>query len=236
MKARLLVVEDEAEVRTLMCTYLKRRGFDVTAASTAKDFNRRFAAKGYDLVLLDLNLAEADGIGLLRQVRARSRAPVFVVSGRLDERSRLQALELGADDFVRKPFSLRELELRIGNFLKRQAERAPEAPPARREWRFGDWTLDTARRTLISDDGETPELTRGEFDVLACLVEAEGQVVERATIVEYLEQRGFAMSPDSLTTVVYRLRRKLGASDGGAALIGTQYGVGFRLLVDVIPQ
>ncbi len=230
MNARLLIVEDEPEVRKVMTAYMRKQGFQVTEAASGDDFQRYFSEDAYDLILLDLNLPDHDGITLLRDVRARSRAPIFIVSGRRDERTRLRALQFGADDYVHKPFSLRELELRISNFLRRQTERggADGAPPS--GWRFGEWTMDCARRVITSDDGDSPSLTRGEFDVLLCLLQAGGDVVSREQVLDRVHQTGAAMNHESLTTVVYRLRRKLGGGRGReSTLIATVHGVGFRI-------
>jgi two-component system, OmpR family, response regulator len=168
-------------------------------------------------------------------VRARSRAPIFIVSGRRDERTRLRALQFGADDYVPKPFSLRELELRIANFLRRQGERQRPDGTAPSAWRVGEWTVDCTRRVISGDDGRTPTLTRGEFDVLLCLLQADGEVVHRQAILDQVRQTGAAMNRESLTTVVYRLRRKLGGGRGReSTLITTVHGVGFRI-VDATP-
>jgi DNA-binding response OmpR family regulator len=230
MGARLLIVEDEPEVRKVISTHMRRQGFTVTEAGSGDDFQRLFTEDAYDLVLLDLNLPDQDGISLLRDVRARSRAPIFIVSGRRDERTRLRALQFGADDFVHKPFSLRELELRIANFLRRQRERQRPDGAEPSAWRVGEWTVDCTRRVVRADDGRTPALTRGELDVLLCLLQAGGEVVHRKAILDHVRQTGAAMNQDSLTTVVYRLRRKLGGGRGRAStLISTVHGVGFRI-------
>lgn len=235
MGARLLIVEDEPEVRKVVSAYMRKHGFTVTEVGSGDDFQRHFSEGTYDLILLDLNLPDLDGISLLRDVRARSRAPIFIVSGRRDERTRLRALQFGADDYVPKPFSLRELELRITNFLRRQHERQRPEGSVPSAWRVGEWTVDCTRRVVTSGDGRTPSLTRGEFDVLLCLLQARGDVVPRQSILDQVQQTGAAMNQESLTTVVYRLRRKLGGGRGReSTLISTVHGVGFRI-VDATP-
>lgn len=232
MSARLLVVEDQVDVRHAVCNYLRLRGYSVTEASTGGAFVAALRDDGFELVLLDLNLPDADGLQLLREARIESNAPIFVVSGRCTEADRIRALEYGADDFVVKPFSIRELELRIRNFLLRQTLRTRQEDDAE-VWTFADWRVDLPRRVVVSLTGEPVALTRGEFELLCCLVRAEGAVVSRRAILEALHDTGVLMGDESLTTLVYRLRRKLGRDDAGGALIETAPAVGFRIAVPV---
>lgn len=232
MGSRLLLVEDNPDLRQLMCVALTQGGHTVTAAACGDDFTRHFQTEQFDLILLDLNLPDHDGLNLLQAVRRQSRAPLFVVSGRSDDQSRIRALELGADDFVAKPFHLRELTLRISNFLRRLDERHV---PAVGSWQFGRWMLNVERRTIATADGEELSLTRGEFNVLCCLVQARGNVVGREEILRSLAQLGTMMNEDSLTTVVYRLRQKLRTDPPGRVVIATVPGVGLRIQPPVAP-
>lgn len=232
MSARLLVVEDQADVRHAICNYLRLRGYSVTEASTGGAFVEALREGPYELVLLDLNLPDGDGLLLLREARAGSSAPIFVVSGRSSESDRIQALEYGADDFIVKPFSIRELELRIRNFLLRQTLRAQHASEDE-VWAFGSWRVDVPRRTVASLAGETVPLTRGEFELLCCLVRAEGAVVSRRRILDALHGEGVIMGDESLTTLIYRLRRKLGLGAAQGPLIETVSGIGFRIALPV---
>jgi len=227
MSNHVMVVEDNADLRELLCVSLQRSGYTVTAAACGDDFQKYFEVQSFDLILLDLNLPDHDGMTLLQTVRAQSRAPIFVVSGRADEATRLRALELGADDYLPKPINLRELTLRVSNFLRRQNERTL---PASGSWQFAHWILHVERRTVMTaDTGDTLGLTRGEFNVLYCLVQGMGNVVSREEILKAAGQLGTSMHEDSLTTVVYRLRQKLRSSSPGEAVIVTVPGVGFRI-------
>ncbi|MEX0731061.1 MAG: response regulator transcription factor [Aquisalimonadaceae bacterium] len=226
---RLLLVEDDADLRGSMCDYLTLKGYEVAEAATGDCFRQNVLDQRFDLVLLDLNLPDADGLQLLREARQGSDAPVFVVSGRSHDGSRLSALDMGADDYIVKPFNIRELEFRIRNFLRRQRERLEQETL---RWQFGAWTLDAEQRKISDSEGRPVHVTRGEFDVLYCLVQAQGAVVSWDGILGTLEKNGLEVSLESLPVLVSRLRRKFSvASD--QQLIDNLPGIGYRIAAPV---
>lgn len=232
---RLLIVEDDAALRGMLEDYFSLKGYLVSVAESGAVFRQLTSNERYDLILLDLNLPDADGLQLLEVLRSRSSAPVFVVSGRSDEASRLTALGHGADDYVIKPFSTRELELRIHNFLCRQSGRIHPYDISYQQWRLGCWLVDERQRAIFGKDGSKLNITRGEFELLLCLLRAEGNVVSRERIIAAIEQHDVKVTPESLTVLVSRLRRKL-SSTGEPSLILTVSGVGYHLAERAIPH
>ncbi|RPI45340.1 MAG: response regulator, partial [Betaproteobacteria bacterium] len=151
MNQRVLVVDDDSELRTLLKDYLGEQGFAVTAVPDGEAMRRELAAANFDLVILDLMLPGEDGLALCRELRARSRIPILMLTARGDELDRIIGLEMGADDYLPKPFHPRELLARIRSILRRVQELAGEGPA--RALRFAGWTLDVALRHLVGADG-----------------------------------------------------------------------------------
>lgn len=215
----ILLVDDDVTFRNLVETYLIDNGYRVLTAGSALEMRKQTQAS--DLILLDLSLPDEDGIVLLRRFRRQWTMPVMVVSGRSQDEDRVAALELGADDFLIKPFSPPELLLRIEHCLKR-------APPGEQavEWRFAGWRLNVSMRQLFDPAGAPVKLTRGEFELLHALLRAEGAVLSRQRLMDLLPTRADP-HPNTLTVLLSRLRRKLGAP--GAPILETLPGVGYRL-------
>ncbi|WP_111657817.1 response regulator transcription factor [Isoalcanivorax indicus] len=234
---RLLMVEDDEMLRAAIREVFTLKGYSVAEAACGEGFMTQVEKQDFDLVLLDLNLPDEDGLVLLRRTRARSDVPVFVVSGRTDNDSRLTALELGADDYVTKPFDVRELELRIRNFLGRQKNRrtggngTAERPVHR--IRFGGWTLLPDQWSLQDAQGQQLVLTRGELDVLMALVKAEGNALSREKLADVLARNINGSNPETVTVLVYRLRKKLVSDSKENPVIVTVPGVGYRIGAEV---
>jgi two-component system, OmpR family, response regulator len=220
----ILLVDDDLTFRNLVETYLTDNGYRVRTAGSALEM--RSQTNACDLILLDLSLPDEDGIVLLRRFRRQWTMPVMVVSGRSQDDCRVAALELGADDFLIKPFSPPELLLRIEHCLKR-------AQPADRmvEWRFAGWRLNVAMRRLLDPAGAVVKLTRGEFELLHALLLADGAVVSRQRLMDLLPTRTDP-HPNTLTVLMSRLRRKLDEPDAtGESILETVPGVGYRLRI-----
>jgi two-component system response regulator RegX3 len=214
---RILVVEDEDAIAAPLARGLEREGFEVERAATGAD---ALAAPEPDLVLLDLRLPDMDGFDVCRELRARSQVPIIVVSARGEEVDRVVGLELGADDYVVKPFGLRELVARIRAVSRRAGSRAEP----RRELRVGALVVDSRARTAAVD-GRELALTAKEFDLLALLARDAGAVVERRRILEEVWQTTWYGSSKTVDVHVAALRKKL----GDPAWIETVRGVGLRL-------
>ncbi|MBK5963489.1 hypothetical protein CCR95_05140 [Thiocystis minor] len=223
LRPRILLVDDDLTFRNLVETYLIDNGYRVLLAGSALEMLRKTAA--CELILLDLTLPDEDGIVLLRRFRRQWKVPVIVVSGRDADENRLVALELGADDFLTKPFSPRELLLRVEHCLKRIA---PQDQPV--EWAFGGWLLNVPRRQLSNPAGVPVKLTRGEFEVLHALLAAKGSVVPRRRLTDLLPTRADP-HPNTLTVLLSRLRRKLDAGETEDSILETAPGIGYRLRI-----
>jgi two-component system, OmpR family, response regulator RegX3 len=213
---RVLIVEDEDAIAEPLAEGLRREGFDVARAATGAE---ALAATRADVVLLDLRLPDVDGFDVCRELRSRSAVPIIVVTARGEEADRVAGLELGADDYVVKPFGLRELIARI-RAVTRRARGEHGAAIAR----IGDLEVDIrARRATLS--GREVELTQKEFDLLAALARDPGAVLSRRRLLEDVWDTSWYGSSKTIDVHVAALRRKL----GDPSLIETVRGVGFRL-------
>ena len=214
---RVLLVEDEEAIAEPLADRLRREGYAVTWVANAAD---AIAASEHDLVLLDLRLPDRDGFEVCRELRARSGVPIIVISARGDEVDRVVGLELGADDYLVKPFGIRELLARINAVTRRTGERAPASTVIR----IGALTVDSeGRRALLG--GDEIELTAKEFDLLAALAARPGAVVSRRRLLDEVWDGRHHLATKTIDVHVASLRRKLG--DPG--WIQTVRGVGFRL-------
>jgi two-component system, OmpR family, response regulator RegX3 len=213
---RVLLVEDEEAIAEPLAEGLRREGFAVTVAGTAAD---ALAADEADVVLLDLRLPDADGLDVCRALRSRSAVPIIVVTARGEEADRVVGLELGADDYVVKPFGIRELIARIRAVTRRAHGHDVEGPV-----RIGGLEIDERRRSVKHEDVEL-DLTPKEFDLLLALARDPGAVVTRRRLLEEVWNTSWYGSTKTIDVHVAALRRKLG--DPG--LIETVRGVGFRL-------
>ena len=213
---RVLIVEDEDAIADPLAEGLRREGFDVTRAATGAE---ALAAPAVDLVLLDLRLPDVDGLDVCRRLRERSTVPIIVVTARGEEADRVVGLELGADDYVVKPFGLRELIARI-RAVTRRVRSAPEDGPVR----IGELEVDERTRQARLGDRDL-DLTAKEFDLLVALARDPGAVVSRKRLLEDVWQTSWYGSSKTIDVHVAALRRKL----GDAGLIETVRGIGFRL-------
>ena len=238
-EAHLLVVEDDAEMRTLVTRLLREAGFRVSAARDGREMWELFdsPAGKPDLVLLDVMLPGASGLDLLRRLRERGRTPVMMLTARGEEVDRVLGLELGADDYVAKPFAPRELVARVRSLLRRAAPVAEDRPdPRSRRVAFAGWTLDMARRELLSPDGVAVDLSGAEYDMLLAFLEHPQRVLSREQLMEVAKRRAGADPFDRTVDVqVGRLRRKIEPEDGSPPLIKTIRGAGYVLVADVTP-
>ena len=223
--AHIVVVDDEPMVREVVTRYLQRDGFTVTAASDGSEAMRLIAAERPDMVVLDLMLPQVSGLDVLQDVRTHSDVPVILLTARGDEGDRVLGLELGADDYVTKPFSPRELAARVKSVLRRTA--APPAPAPERIT-CGDLIIDpTARRVTVGN--LEVELTRREFELLAFLAASPGQVFSRTQLLSQVwDSSPEWQDPSTVTVHVRRLRTKLGSVASDIPRIATVWGVGYR--------
>ena len=223
-KRTILLIEDEEAISEPLAAALAREGFDTLVAGTAARGLELFAARTPDLVLLDVMLPDGDGRDLLRRIRETSRTPVVMLTARGEEMDRVLGLELGADDYVTKPFSAAELAARIRAVLRRSAE---AAAPTEAVLEAGDVRVDLDTH-VATRAGEPLELTVKEFELLRVLLEHAGKVVKRDNLVHEVWDPAWFGSTKTLDVHVSALRKKLGDDPAAPRYIHTVRGVGFR--------
>lgn len=230
----ILIVDDDAEIRTLLGTYLTRNGFKATAVGDGKAMWRTLDAGHVDLVVLDLMLPGDDGLTLCRDLRAKSDLPVIMLTARGDETDRIVGLEMGADDYLPKPFSARELLARIKAILKRARSLPPNLrPDDSLELEFAGWRLDTAQRHLVSHEGVVTSLSGAEFRLLRIFLAHPNRVLNRDQLVDLTQGREAEPLDRSIDVQVSRLRHRLGDDPKEPLLIKTVRGEGYVLAVAV---
>lgn len=230
----ILVVDDDREIRTMLGDYLEKNGFSATAVADGRETRRALAQARYDLIVLDLMLPHESGLEICRELRSRSDVPIIMLTALGEEVDRIVGLEIGADDYMAKPFNPRELLGRIRAVLRRTsgAARACEDEPVH-EYRFADWTLDLEERVLKSSDNRAVELTGGEFRLMAFLLERAPRVVTRRDLMRELRGREHDPFDRSIDVQVSRLRQKLKRGDDESQVIKTVYGEGYVVGVSV---
>jgi two-component system OmpR family response regulator len=232
----ILAVDDDPAMRELIADYLGNHGFRISTVADGRAMARIIDESIVDLVILDLKLAEEDGLELVRELRARSDLPIIVITGhRRDEVDRIVGLELGADDYLTKPFNLRELLARVRAVLRR-AEADHAAPPAdskSAKYRFAGWELNLRMRRLTSPTGNPVELTVGEFSLLTAFLRAPQQVLSRDQLLAASHVHDDEVYDRSVDVQILRLRRKLEADPSAPELIKTERGVGYVFAVPV---
>jgi two-component system, OmpR family, response regulator len=226
LHARILVVDDEPEICELIQEYLADEGYAVSAANDGAGMRRVLQEKSTDLVILDLMLPGEDGLTLARQLRTESNVSIIMLTGRGDPSDRVIGLEMGADDYLAKPFHLRELLARVKSVLRRAQMR--NAPPAAREQAsFAGWRLEFATRELNSPKGEVVRLTTGEFDLLVAFVTNANRVLNRDRLLGLARNREAGPFDRTIDVQVGLLRRKLEPDPQNPTLIKTVRGVGY---------
>jgi len=223
--AAVLVVDDEPIVRDVVARYLQRDGHDVSTAATGDEARARIEGDGPDLVLLDIMLpGETDGLALCRWIRSTSDLPVILVTARGDEADRIVGLELGADDYVTKPFSPRELATRVKTVLRRA--RPSAGPPTRLS--VGRLSLDATKHEVLRD-GRPLQLTAKEFELVWFLASNANRVFSRDQLMHRVWGYSSALDTGTVTVHVRRLREKLEDDASSPSLLQTVWGVGYRL-------
>jgi two-component system, OmpR family, response regulator len=235
--AHILVVDDDHEIRTLLAEYLEKNGLRVSVARDGKEMHRVLERVRVDLVVLDILLPGDDGLTLCRALRANSQLPIIMLTARGDDVDRILGLELGADDYVPKPFKPRELLARITAVLRRTTHVLREPLPADvRCYRFAGWRLDTTARALTDESGNTVALSGAEFRLLAVLLAHAGQVLSRLQLMELLRGRDLDPFDRSIDQRVSRLRQILRDDARSPLIIKTVYGEGYVIGVPVATE
>jgi two-component system, OmpR family, response regulator len=225
----ILIVDDHREIRDLVARALSKDGFRVSTAADGRAMRKVLADGRIDLILLDLMLPGEDGLSLCRALRAESSIPIIMLTAKGDEVDRVIGLEMGADDYLPKPFGSRELVARIKAVLRRSQDKMTTASPERRprRYQFDRWGLDTGARELVRDDGVTVPLSTGEYDLLLALVQRPQRVLSRDQLLDLARGRSAAGLDRSIDTQVSRLRKKLERNPGDPKIIKTVWGGGY---------
>lgn len=223
----VLIVDDDPQIRLLVARFLQRHGYQVTGAPDGRVMLEVLAHSPIDLVILDLMLPGRSGIDLCADIRATSQVPIVMLTARSEESDRIIGLEVGADDYVTKPFSPRELLARVRAVLRRARATASRSR-ATEIVGFDGWTMDLRRRELTSPSGTLIDLSTGEFDLLAAFVEHANRVLSREALLQFAKTRTSDDPFDRTIDVqISRLRRKLEAEANGGQLIKTVRGAGY---------
>lgn len=230
----IVIVEDDPGVRTLLARILRQSGYDVTGAGDGRELELVMSARQFDLVLLDIMLPGKSGLDICRAVREQSRVPIIMISARGQESDRVAGLDLGADDYIAKPFGRLEVLARVRAVLRRISDpRTPLAGAAAEQFEFAGWRYDARRCELISPRGAEVDLTTAEHDLLLALLRHPQRVVGRARLIEITRSRVSSPTDRSVDVLISRLRRKLGDGRESRSFIRTVRGVGYMLAINV---
>ena len=235
----ILVIDDDREIRDLLAMFLERQGMRVTAVRDTVDARQIWPGEPVNLVVLDLMLPGENGLDFARWVRSQSDLPIVMLTAMGEDTNRIAGLELGADDYVAKPFNPRELLARIRAVLRRVTlHRGKEPVEATSESQlrgleFDGWTLEPTRRRLLNREGVEVPLTGGEYDLLAALVDRPNRVVTREMLFDLLRGRQAGPFDRAIDVAISRLRRKLEGTSGNSGLIKTVRGGGYVLAAEV---
>ncbi|OYU00414.1 MAG: DNA-binding response regulator [Burkholderiales bacterium PBB1] len=231
----ILVIDDDPSIRDLVSEYLTDNEMRVSVGASGKDLFDAVDREAIDLVLLDLRLPGEDGMQLARQLRERATVPIVLLTGRNEEADRVMGLELGADDYVTKPFSPRELLARVRAVLRRYQVQAtlPERDNTRRAFRFSGWELNLRTRRLTSPAGTTVDLSNGELSLLTALCSAPRRVLSRDQLLSMSRLHEAEVYDRTIDVQILRLRRKIEPDPARPVMIVTERGAGYQLVSDV---
>jgi len=230
-QAKLLVVDDDPELQELITAYLSKQGYDIVAVGDGRAMDQVLAGGGVDLVILDLMLPGEDGLSIAKRLKNTTDVPIIMVSAQGEDVDRIVGLEIGADDYIGKPFNPRELLARVRAILRRVHGVGPDGASAR-VVEFGDFRLDLNAHRL-SRNGTTVPLTSGEFDLLGILVRHPNKVLDRDRILDLLTGAERSPFDRSIDVRITRLRSKIEPDPGAPVFIRTIWGKGYMFCPDV---
>jgi two-component system OmpR family response regulator len=232
-KPHVLIVEDARDIREPLARYLREHGYRTTTAADALVARKVMKGAAIDLVVLDIMMPGEDGLSLCRYIRETSQIPVVLLTARGEEVDRIIGLEMGADDYIPKPFSPRELVARIAAVLRRTQALPPrQKPPSSERIRFGDWMLDTGQRELIGKDGMATALSSGEFRLLSALIDRPKIALNRNQLLDLTKGRDADLFDRSIDNHVSRLRKKIEPDPKNPRYIKTVWGGGYMFAVE----
>lgn len=227
-KEKILIVDDDARVRRLLERYLTRNGMEVYQASNGAEMRTILSGNDIELILLDLLMPEDDGITLAREVRRDSSVPIIMLTGQSDTVDKVVGLEVGADDYVTKPFDERELLARVRSVLRRRSSSISEEVDQSDIVKFGEWTLNVASQELTNISGAVQYLTKHEFILLDAFLKRPNRILTRNEILDLVASREWTSTDRSIDVLVGKLRKKVELDPRNPIYIHTQRGVGYK--------
>ena len=236
-KSHILIIDDDPEIQKVVTKYLGDDGYVVYSASTGAESLDILKQKSIDLILLDMILPDADGLDLIAKFHENGKTPIIVVSGKSDATDRIVGLEMGADDYLTKPFHLRELSARIKTVLRRTfEEREAVASPVEGALYFDGYKMDFDKYEVRSRGGALVPLTSGEFKLLHALVSAPGRVLSREQLFDITRDADYDSYDRAVDIQIGRLRKKMGDDPGSPSLIKTVRGVGYMFVGEITKE
>jgi two-component system, OmpR family, response regulator len=231
----VLALDDDPDIRKVLVQYLSEQDLRITAVASGREMLHVIENEPVDLLMIDLRLAGEDGLTLARQVRGSSSIPILILSGKADEADRVMGLELAADDYVTKPFSMRELLARIRAVLRRSQIVESVAPrdDQLRAYRFAGWELNLRLHRLLSPDGRRVELTNSEFNLLCAFLSAPQRVLTRDQLLERSRVHALEVYDRAIDVTMLRLRRKIERDPSNPELLRTERGAGYVFMAPV---
>ena len=233
---RILIVEDEVASLNLLVSYFEAENYQVHKATNSSEAEKIIASQTIDVILLDINLPGKDGLALTRETRGKSDVGIILVTHRDDDIDRIVGLELGADDYVTKPYNTRELFARVKNLIQRVKANPLSGPSGLKTSeavKFDHWTLHMGRRLLTSDVADSIQLTEGEFKLLSTLINHSGTVLSRDQIMNRMERREWFPSDRTIDVMIARIRKKLDDDREHPKYINTAHGTGYIFIAEV---
>lgn len=236
-QGHILICDDDAGLQGLLAGFLRDSGYIVTAAADSRELDRSLRSPAtIDLVILDVMLPGKSGLEICRDLRAASTVPILMLTARGEETDRIVGLEMGADDYMSKPFSPHELLARVKAMLRRSRMLSPASPRRRRCIAFAGWKLELARRELRNPAGVIIDLSGGEYELLIAFLDAPQRVLSREQLLEAARNREPSAFDRSIDVQVSRLRRKIVTSEEGEGFIKTIRGVGYMFDAEVVSR
>ncbi|PWI32333.1 DNA-binding response regulator [Vibrio albus] len=232
----ILVVDDHSEIRELLKRFLVQHGFKVTVAADGEEMNTHMSHSHFDLIILDLMLPGKDGVTLCREVRATSNIPIIMLTALGEEIDRIVGLEVGADDYISKPFNPRELLARVRSVLRRHfaiPNVSEQLSSSGQRYHFSGWVLESTTRELFSPDDTLVSLTSTEFELLVAFLSHPNVVLKREDLLNLVQGRGSDVYDRAIDTLISRLRKKIEVDPKSPKLIKTIWGGGYQLSCEV---
>jgi two-component system OmpR family response regulator len=229
----IAVVDDHRDIRELVSRYLGQHGYRVSAADSAPALRRLLERSALDLIVLDIMMPGEDGLSLCKHLRSSSDLPIILLTALAEDTERIVGLEMGADDYLTKPFNPRELLARVRAVLRRAHSLPLRRGPRPRTMRFDRWTLDVGRRELVGADGVAVPLSTAEFRLLCAFLDHSGMVLSRDQLLDLTAGRAADVFDRSIDNQVSRLRKKIETDPKNPTLIKTHWGGGYSFTVEV---